>query len=127
MPDLAAETQSAEMPADGPEAPAEALPVMFEPAAPEGPQWSLASVMAISFSLTFVIVSVALLAGLLPATLTAGLPVDLGVLLLIVPLSALVLAITGETLHAALRGVPDTRVRRTAIALSGWRPGSREG
>jgi hypothetical protein len=128
MTDLAVASEYAEVPVEAADAPPEVqAEAALKPAASGGVQWSLASVTAISFSLTFAFVSLALLAGLLPPTLTAALPVDLGVLLLIVPLSALVLAIMGEALRAALRGVPDVPAPRTLTTLSGWRPGSREG
>jgi hypothetical protein len=88
----------------------------------------LTTVTAISFSLTFVGVSLMLLAGVMPASfasLTA--PVDIGVLLLIVPLCALVLAMTVEVLRAAIKGSPPRRAQRTATSLSEWRPGHGEG
>jgi hypothetical protein len=72
--------------------------------------------------------SVALLAGVVPQSFSAlPMPVDLGVLLLMVPLCALVLAIMAEALRAAMQGVPAGRARRTATALSQWRPGHGEG
>jgi hypothetical protein len=127
MTDMAIETQAAELPDMDAGTPPEARSRLFKPAAGGGVQWRLASVMAISFSLTFVLVSIALLAGLLPRSLTTRLPADLGVLLLMVPLSALVIAMLGEALRAALDGVPDRRAPRAVTALSTWRPGSREG
>lgn len=88
----------------------------------------LASMAAISFSLTFVGVSVALLLGLLPTTVSAfQKSVDVGVVLLLVPLCALTLAILGEVLLAAIRGLPRVREPIDAPALSGWRPGRGEG
>jgi hypothetical protein len=89
---------------------------------------SLPTITAISFSLTFVGMSVALLAGMLPPSF-AGLaaPVDLGVLLLVVPLCALVLAMMAEVLRAAIRGLPRTRPVRNATTLSAWQPGQGEG
>lgn len=86
------------------------------------------SITAISFSLTFVGVSLAFLAGLLPPPLASiSMPVDLGVLLLVVPLCALVVAMMGEVLRTALRGVPSARAPRLAPALSNWTPGHGEG
>jgi uncharacterized membrane protein YidH (DUF202 family) len=113
--------------------------VAAEEAAPQTPtwtaaepraqlSWNLTSVTAISFSLTFVLMSVALLAGVMPQSFAAlPMPVDLGVLLLMVPLCALVLAIMAEALRAAMQGVPSGKARRTATALSQWRPGHGEG
>jgi hypothetical protein len=123
--------------------PAEAEPTDVEAeeyAAPETPpllgaaprrrtlNWSVTSVTAISFSLTFVLMSIALVVGLLPPDMASlTMPVDLGVLLLIVPLSALVLAIMAEALRIVVRGVPVHRAPRTVTALSDWRPGRGEG
>lgn len=79
---------------------------------------------AISFSLTFVGVSLALLFGLLPTTVSVfRSSIDVGVVLLIAPLSALMLAILVEVLGAAVRGLPRVRPPIDAPALSGWRPG----
>ena len=110
------------------EAPDEAeAPAVFR-VTPTGSRWNLASVTAISFSLTFVGVSIALLTGFLPpAVVPLAMPVDLGVLLLIVPLTALVLAILAEAFRGALRGVPEAPAPRTVTALSDWRPGHGEG
>ena len=127
MTDQDAEAQAPETEVEEPEA--EAAPVVaFEPAQGAQVRWSLAAVMAISFSLTFVLMSVAMLAGVLPPAIAAlSMPIDLGVLLLIVPLTALVLAILAEAFRAAIGGVPSPRVRRTVTALSDWQPGRGEG
>lgn len=88
----------------------------------------LTTATAISFSLTFVGVSLMLLAGVMPPSFTSlAAPVDIGVLLLIVPLCALVLAMMAEVLRAAIKGTPPQRNRRTATSLSEWRPGHGEG
>lgn len=89
---------------------------------------SLTTIVAISFSLTFVGVSLALLAGVLPPSFAAlrG-PVDLGVLLLVVPLCALVLAMAAEVLRAAVRELPRVKPVRNATTLSQWKPGHGEG
>jgi hypothetical protein len=90
--------------------------------------WNLATVVAISFSLTFVGVSVALLMGVLPAPIASiQPPVDLGVLMLMVPLCALVFTMLAEVLLAAIRGLPRIRAPRPTPALSAWRPGHGEG
>ena len=90
--------------------------------------WNLASIVAISFSLTFVGVSVALLMGALPASIASiQPPVDLGVLMLMVPLCALVFTMLAEVLLAAIRGLPRIRAPRPTPALSAWRPGHGEG
>jgi hypothetical protein len=91
------------------------------------PSWTPTSVTAIGFSFTFVLVSIALLVGVLPPTIAAlPMPVDLGVLLLMVPLCALTLAMMLEVLRAALSGSPRRRPR-TITALNDWRPGHGEG
>lgn len=83
----------------------------------------LTSVTAISFSLTFVGVGVALLAGLLPEQLSAlGNNIDVGVLLLFLPLCALAVAITAEVLRAALKGPLRSGAPPRMRPLSGWRP-----
>ena len=122
------EAEALEAEAEGPEAETPDTPVSVFKVMPTGSRWNLASVTAISFSLTFVVVSIALLTGMLPPGLVAlAMPVDLGVLLLIVPLTALVLAILAEAFRGALRGVPTTHTPRTVTALSDWRPGHGEG
>ncbi|HQZ13143.1 MAG TPA: hypothetical protein PK286_09680 [Devosia sp.] len=90
----------------------------------------ITTMTAISFSLTFVVVSLLLLTGVIPAsfaTLTA--PVDIGVLLLIVPLCALVLAMVAEVLRAAMKGTPQRHNARSARrkSFTDWRPGRGEG
>lgn len=91
--------------------------------------WNLATVTAISFSLTFVGMSLALLAGVLPPKLASlDMPIDMGVVLLIVPLCALVLAMTLEVLRAAARGgLPKRQVRTASTLIREWRPGHGEG
>lgn len=87
----------------------------------------LTSIVAISFSLTFVATGILLLLGILPPTVAAlEAPVDIGVLLLMVPLCALVLAIMAEVLRAAISGLPKTPAPRIA-PLTDWRPGRGEG
>jgi hypothetical protein len=88
---------------------------------------NLTSIVAISFSLTFVATGVLLLLGLLPPTVASlDAPVDIGVLLLIVPLCALVLAIMAEVLRAAISGLPKAPGPRVA-PLTDCRPGHGEG
>ena len=124
----ALEAEALEAEAEAPEAEVPDVPVSVFKVMPTGSRWNLASVTAISFSLTFVVVSIALLTGMLPPGIVAlAMPVDLGVLLLIVPLTALVLAILAEAFRGALRGVPTTHTPRTVTALSDWRPGHGEG
>ncbi len=127
MTDQDANGQAPQTETETPEA--EAAPVVaFEPERGGQIRWSLAAVTAISFSLTFVLMSVAMLAGILPPAIFAlSMPVDLGVLLLMVPLTALVLAILAEAFRTAIGGVPSPRAPRTVTALSDWRPGRGEG
>jgi uncharacterized membrane protein len=83
----------------------------------------LTSVTAISFSLTFVGVGVALLAGLLPERVsTLGENLDVGVLLLFLPLCALVFAMIAEVLRAAVKGPLRSVAPPRMRPLSGWRP-----
>lgn len=89
---------------------------------------SLLSASIISFSLTFVGVSLAVLAGYLPAqqALLTG-QLDAEVVLLFVPLCALVFAIVAEVLRIAAKGpLRSTPVRRMT-PLSDWKPGHGEG
>ena len=83
-----------------------------------------ATIAAISFSFTFLAASLAFLAGLLPPAVTApDLPVDIGVLLLAVPLFALVFAILGEAVRIAHGArLPKAAPHRPRAALSGRRP-----
>ena len=115
------------------EAPAAPVAATLKPARrslfrrPSNP-WNLATVVAISFSLTFVGVSIALLMGVLPASVASiQPPVDLGVLMLMVPLCALFFTMLAEVLLAAIRGLPRIRAPRPTPALSAWRPGHGEG
>lgn len=90
--------------------------------------FGMTSIAAISFSLTFVAGSVALLTGVMPpAVAGVNAPVDLGVLLLMVPLCALVLTILAEVFRAAISGLPRVAPPRLTPALSDWRPGRGEG
>jgi TRAP-type C4-dicarboxylate transport system permease small subunit len=83
---------------------------------------SLASIAAISFSLTFVVAGVLLLLDMLPPTVAAlDAPIDLGVLLLMVPLCALIFTLLAEALRAAVRGLPRPPGPKVA-PLTDWRP-----
>lgn len=88
---------------------------------------SLASAAIISFSLTFVGVGLAVLAGYLPAhqVVLQG-HVDVEVLLLFVPLCALVFAIVAEVLRSAASGQLRSGARPPMTPLS-WTPGRGEG
>jgi len=97
--------------------------------APAGKRRSLFATSVISFSLTFVGVGLAVLAGYLPtrqALLTGK--IDAEVVLLFVPLAALVFAIVAEAIRIAAKGplLPGAR-RRAAAPLSDWTPGHGEG
>ena len=89
---------------------------------------SLFSTSVISFSLTFVGVGVAVLAGYLPAqqALLTG-KIDAEVVLLFVPLAALVFAIVAEAIRIAAKGPLLPRGGRRTKALSDWTPGHGEG
>lgn len=91
--------------------------------------WALASATSIAFSLAFFAGGLALLLGLVPMPI-ANWPasVDLGVLVLMVPLCALCLAIVVEVLRAAITSsLPKVQPPRLVAALSDWRPGHGEG
>ena len=74
------------------------------------------TVTVISFSLTFVGASMALLLNLLPPRF-AALPVEMGGVLLLVPVCAIVFAMMVEVLRAALGGMP-LRPARSARAMT---------
>ncbi|MHB1110849.1 MAG: hypothetical protein ACYCZU_11110 [Devosia sp.] len=86
------------------------------------------SASIISFSLTFVGVSLAVLAGYLPArqALSTG-KLDAEVVLLFVPLCALVFAIVAEVLRIAAKGPLRSTTARRMTPLSDWKPGHGEG
>ena len=88
---------------------------------------NLFSASIISFSLTFVGVSLAVLAGYLPAqqALLDG-KIDAEVVLLFVPLCALIFAIVAEVFRVAASGPVRTPARRMP-PLSEWKPGHGEG
>lgn len=92
---------------------------------------ALTSVTVIAFSLTFVGAGIALMAGMLPnrADFLTGATgsVDTGVVLLLVPLCALVLAILFEATRLALRGPVQMSQPRAIPALTEWKPGHGEG
>ena len=88
---------------------------------------ALASVTTIAFSLAFFAGGLALLFGLAPVPAAALPGIDLGVLVLMVPLCALTLAIVLEVLRAAVSGLPRVQPPRLTAALSDWRPGHNEG
>ena len=76
-----------------------------------------------SFSLTFVIVSLAILFDLLPPQPLVGVGnLDTGVVLLMTPLAALTLALGIEVLRTARAGHRPRAPRARQAPLSGWRP-----
>ena len=89
---------------------------------------NLFSTSVISFSLTFVGVGLAVLAGYLPTqqALLAG-RIDAEVVLLFVPLCALVFAIVAEAIRIALKGPLRSGTGRKRASLSDWTPGHGEG
>src|SRR6476620_10987660 len=85
---------------------------------------ALSAAAAISFSLTFVVFSLAMLAGVIPErTLLANNEIDVNVLLLFVPLCALVFAIFVEVVRLIVKGNVKIERPRTHNPLSAWRPG----
>ena len=92
---------------------------------------ALTTATIISFSLTFAVAGFALLLGFLPrdaqflASSTGS--IDTGVVLLVVPLVALVLAILFEATRLVLRGPLRMAEPKPARSLSDWKPGHGEG
>jgi len=87
---------------------------------------SFTTATIVSFSLTLLVASFAVFAGVVPLKmLTAAGRVDLGALLFFVPIVALVLAVCVEAVRVALRSpeLPEPRRRQTVR----WSPGRREG
>lgn len=88
---------------------------------------NLVSASIISFSLTFVGVSLAVLAGYVPAQQALlNSKIDAEVVLLFVPLCALVFAIVAEVLRIAVSGPVRPAARRSS-PLSEWKSGHGEG
>lgn len=83
---------------------------------------------AISFSLTFLAAGIALLVGIIPSRVIVGMSeVDVGVVLLFVPLCALLLAIIVEVVRSIMRdGISQPAPRKTN-SLDAWKPGTGEG
>ena len=80
----------------------------------------------VSFSLTLLVAAFAILFGFVPLkSVTAGMRIDIGALLFIVPVVALVLAVCVEVVGIALKHpqLPEPR-RQQAVR---WSPGRREG
>ena len=80
----------------------------------------------VSFSLTLLVAAFAILFGFVPLkSVTTGMRVDIGALLFIVPVVALVLAVCVEVVGIALKQttLPEPR-RQQAVR---WSPGRREG
>lgn len=88
---------------------------------------ALTTVTVISFSLTFVLAGLALLLLLLPEPARAIGSVDLGVVLLLVPLLALVAAMLVQATRLALRGPLLMRDAKRIGQLTEWKPGHGEG
>lgn len=82
----------------------------------------------VSFSLTLLAGSIAVLTNLVPLkALTLGDRIDLGAMLFVAPVLALVLGIMFEATRIALsRGGVPTEPRRQQI-VHNWQPGRREG
>ena len=81
----------------------------------------------ISFSLTLLAGSIAVLANLVPLrTLSLGERIDLGAMLFLAPILALVLAVVFEASRVALtrEALPEPRRQQ---AVRNWTPGRREG
>lgn len=93
---------------------------------------ALTTTTVIAFSLTFVLAGIALLLGYLPETTSflktpSGASIDTGVVILVVPLVALVIAILVEAIRLAWLGPIKFDTPRPAPSLTGWKPGHGEG
>ena len=80
----------------------------------------------VSFSLTLLVASFAVLFGLVPLkSVSSGLRVDIGSLLFVTPVVALILAVCVEVIRVALKNpeLPEPR-RQQSVR---WSPGRREG
>jgi hypothetical protein len=87
---------------------------------------ALGTTTIVSFSLTLLAGSIAVLAGMVPfRTLSFGERIDIGAMLFVLPVLALVLSLVFEATTIALRNpqLPEPR-RRQAVR---WSPGRREG
>ena len=80
----------------------------------------------VSFSLTLFAGSIAILSGLVPLKLSAIDRIDIGAMLFVVPILALVLAVMVETTRIALARQPLPQPRRKQVVRN-WTPGNREG
>jgi hypothetical protein len=81
----------------------------------------------VSFSLTLFAASVAVLSGSVPLrALTSIERIDLGMMLFIAPIVALVLAVMVEAIRIAMSSQPLPEPRRQQVVRN-WTPGSREG
>ena len=79
----------------------------------------------VSFSLTVLAASIAVLSGLVPLKgLNLGARVDVGALLFLTPLVALMLAMCFEVVRVALRSTDLPEPRRQQVVR--WSPGRRE-
>lgn len=87
---------------------------------------ALSTATAISFSLTFMVAGLALLLGLVPTPDFAFTPeLDIGVLMLFVPVCALTLAVLFEVTRVIVRGVPEPALRPASVLR--WQPRNGEG
>ena len=86
---------------------------------------ALGTAAIVSFSLTLIGASVALLAGVVPVNLNFGDRVDVGTLLFVAPILALVLAVVFEVTRIAFQSSELPEPRRQQVLA--WTPGRREG
>jgi hypothetical protein len=88
---------------------------------------SFTTATVVSFSLTLLAAGLAVLMGLVPLkALTFVERVDLGTVLFVAPIIALVLAVLVETTRVALSREPLPEPRRQQVVRN-WTPGRREG
>jgi hypothetical protein len=81
----------------------------------------------VSFSLTLFVGGIAVLSGLLPLRmLPAAERIDIGTMLFVAPIAALILAVMVEATRVALSRQPLPEPRRQQV-IHQWSPGRREG
>lgn len=106
-------------------------PVATTTAKPEAPRTkararAFTTATVVTFSLTLLAGSVAVLGNLVPLrNLSLGERIDVGAMLFVAPVVALVLAVVFEATRIALRREPLPEPRRQQVVR--WTPGQREG
>ena len=102
-------------------------PSPSQPKSPRRRAASFTTATVVSFSLTLLAAGVAVLSGALPLRmLTTVERIDIGTVLFVAPILALILAVMVEATRIALSRKPLPEPRRQQI-IRNWSPGHREG